>query len=575
MSVRRRLTASLRPVFSAMALSIAARIIQLAAGLILVGAGAWGVAALATESLSDPWLLLVVLAAVAALKAFARYVEQYQGHAVAFGLLAEMRTDFFGRVAPLAPAALSDTRSGDLVDRVMSDVDRVEVFYAHTVAPVVAGVIVPVLTLLGVGIWSGPRLALVLAVAMVLVGLVVPFSSLAAARESAEAAGAAGGELAAHVTDGIQGLTEAVVFDYGDRRLEEMESLAGLVATAEGAAARIDGVRAGLNQLVMAGALVMVALLGAASVRDGTLELPALAGTLAVTLVAFGPLRDLQQVKPSYDRAMASADRIFSIADRSPVVTDPTRPEPVPEQPSALRFEGVTFAYPGRDEGVRDLDLAVEPGTKVAVVGPSGAGKSTIARLAARLWDPDRGRVTVGDRDISRLELSDLRRTVTVVTQESHLLSGTVAENLRLGRPNATPEELRRAARTAALAEDIASLPNEYDAQVGELGVRLSGGQRQRVAIARGLLAGAQVVILDEATSELDVDTEAELLRQIGPALAGRALLVIAHRLATVVDADEIVVMDRGRVVERGTHDELLARGGLYARLWARQRDEL
>lgn len=575
MSTRQRLTASLRPVFSAMALSIAARIVQLAAGLVLVGTGAWGVAALATNTLSDPWLLLVVLAAVATLKALARYVEQYQGHAVAFGLLAEMRTDFFRRAAPLAPAALSDTRSGDLVDRVTSDVDRVEVFYAHTVAPVVAGVVVPVLTVLGVGIWAGPILALVLGVAMVLVGLVVPSSSLRPARRSAEVAAAAGGELAAHVTDGIQGLAEAVVFDYGGRRLEEMDTLAGRVAAAEGEAARIDGVRAGLNQLVIAGTLMVVAALGAGSLQDGTLRLPVLAGTLAVSLVSFGPLRDLQQVKPSYDRAMAAADRIFSIVDRPPLVAAPPHPEPVPEQAPTLRFEGVTFTYPGREEGVRDLDLVVAPATKVAVVGPSGAGKSTIARLAARLWDPDRGRITLGGRDISDLDLSDLRSSVTVVTQESHLLSGTVEQNLRLGRPEAAPEELRRAARTAAVAEDIASLPEGYDTQVGELGTRLSGGQSQRIAVARGLLTGAPVVILDETTSELDVDTEADLLRRIGPALADRAVLIIAHRLTTVVDADEILVLDHGSVVERGTHDQLLALGGLYARLWARQHDEL
>lgn len=575
MTTRQRLTAALRPVSAAMTLSIAARIVQLSAGLFLVGAGAWGVAALATDQLSDPWMLLVALAGVAALKAFARYVEQYQGHAVAFGLLAKMRTDFFRRVAPLAPAALSDTRSGDLVDRVMSDVDRVEVFFAHTVAPVVAGVIVPVLAVVGVGIWAGPWLALVLAVAMFIVGLVVPSSSLPAARRSAEAAAGAGGELAAHVTDGIQGLAEAVVFDYGDRRLQEMEELSDRMAAAEGATARIDGTRAGLNQLVVAGALVAVAALGTTSVRDGTLELPVLAGTLAVTLVAFGPLRDLQQVKPAYDRAIAAADRIFSIADRSPLVTDPPRAAPVPEPAPTLRFEGVSFAYPGREAGVRDLDLVVEPGTKVAVVGPSGAGKSTIARLAARLWDPDRGRITLGGRDISDLELARLRRTVAVVTQESHLLSGTVEENLRLGRPDAHPDELRRAARVAAVADDISSLPNGYDTQVGELGTRLSGGQSQRIAIARGLLTEAPVVILDEATSELDVDTEAELLRALRPAMADRALLIIAHRLATVVDADEILVLDRGAIVERGTHDRLLARGGLYARLWARQRDEL
>lgn len=575
MSAWRRLTTAVRPVRKPMAVSIVARIVQLVAGIALAAAGGWSVAALATGPVKRLGPIFGVLAVLAIIKAVAGYVEQYQGHHVAFGLLAEMRSDFLRQVEPLAPAALTDARSGDLVERVMSDVDRVEVFYAHTLAPVVAGMVVPTVTVAAVSIWVDPRMGLALAVAMLLVGFVVPSVSSRAARGAAERAGTLTGDLAAHVTDGIQGLGEVVVYDYGPRRLGEMERIGDDIWAEEGSVARIDGLRGGLNLLLTGGTLVIVAALGGAEVAVGRMDPATLAATLATALVAFGPLQDLQQLKPSFDRAMAAAARIFAITDLSPVVTDP--PASAPEEPEpVLRFRRVAFTYPGRPvAAVEDVDVEVGPGVRVAVVGPSGAGKSTLPRLAVRFWDPDRGSVTLGDRNVSSLPLDQLRRTVAVVTQESHLFRGTVADNLRLGRPDASHQQMRQAAWTAAIAEEIEALPDAYQTAVGEMGVLLSGGQRQRIALARGLLTAAPLLVLDEATSELDVDTEAEILARLPAALEGRGLLLIAHRLATVVDADEVIVMDEGRVVERGSHRELLAAGGLYARLWARQRDEL
>ncbi|MFP3914563.1 MAG: ABC transporter transmembrane domain-containing protein, partial [Actinomycetota bacterium] len=233
MSSRRRLTAMLRPVAGSMAASVVARIVQLSAGLFLVAGGAWGAASMAEGRLDSPGALAAALAGAAAVKAVARYLEQYRGHDVAFGLLASMRSEFFRRVEPLAPAALADTRSGDLVERVMSDVDRVEVFFAHTVAPAVAGVAVPALTLAGLAWWADPRLAALVGVAMALVGWLVPWLADRSARESARVAAAASGDLAAHITDSTQGLADTVLFSYGDRRDREMDDRAARLAGAE------------------------------------------------------------------------------------------------------------------------------------------------------------------------------------------------------------------------------------------------------------------------------------------------------------------------------------------------------
>ena len=554
-----------------MAASIGARLVHMVADLGLVTMGAWGVASLALGADVGVWSLVGVLVVLSAVKAVARYVEQYRGHDVAFRLLSAMRVDFFRALEPLAPAALAGDRSGDLVDRVMSDVDRVEVFYAHTVAPIVSGMAVPLMTVVGVALWAHPSLALVLLTAMVVVGWVVPAVGNRVGASAAARAGAAAGTSAAHLTDGIQGLGDVITFGYGRRRLDEMSARADATARAERSAARIDGVRNGVNEAFAGAGFVTVGWLGMSLVDTGAVDIPVLAGTLAATLVAFTPLRDLQDVRPAFQRAMAAADRVFAIVDRSPVVTDGAGEASA----GGLSFHGVTFSYPDGPPVLSDLDLSVSRGSTVAVVGPSGAGKSTIASLAVRFWDPDAGTVRLGGVDLRDLSLSSLRRSVTVVSQRSHLFAGTIADNLRLGRPDASLGEMVDATTAAAVADEIEALPNGFDTEVGELGLRLSGGQRARICLARALLVDAPVMVLDEITADLDVDTEATVLDRLRPVLADRALLVIAHRVTTVVDADEVVVLDDGRVAERGTHVELMEAGGLYARLWARQLDRV
>jgi subfamily B ATP-binding cassette protein MsbA len=279
----------------------------------------------------------------------------------------------------------------------------------------------------------------------------------------------------------------------------------------------------------------------------------------------------------AYQEAIGAARRVFELLETAPAIADPPAPRALPRPPAGeVRLEAVTFRYqPDLPPALHAVDLRLAPGEIVALVGPSGAGKTTLASLLPRFWDVTEGRITLDGVDVRDLPVPELRGAIGIVPQEPALFSGTVAENIAYARPAATAAEVEAAARAAHAHEFIERLPQGYATVVGERGVKLSGGQRQRVAIARALLKDPAVLILDEATSSLDTESERLIEDAMERLLVGRTTLIIAHRLSTVRRADRLVVLDRGRVVEEGTHDALLARGGLYARLYQRQfRDE-
>jgi ABC-type multidrug transport system fused ATPase/permease subunit len=296
-------------------------------------------------------------------------------------------------------------------------------------------------------------------------------------------------------------------------------------------------------------------------------------GELIAFLVALGllnpPLKGLAEVHSLAQRARAGAERVFEIIDRAPAIPD-TGAVDLDRAEVALAFEAVTFDY-GDAPVLRGLSLSVPPGRTVALVGASGSGKSTAAALVSRLYDPTGGRLTLGGHDLRDLTLTSLRRHVAVVAQEPFLFDDTVAANIALGRPNAPRADVIAAARVANAHDFVSALPHGYDTRIDELGLRLSGGQRQRICIARAVLRDAPVLVLDEATSALDAESEFAVQEALDRLSADRTVLAIAHRLSTIRDADEIVVLDQGRVVERGRHADLLARDGAYAALVRRQ----
>jgi len=309
---------------------------------------------------------------------------------------------------------------------------------------------------------------------------------------------------------------------------------------------------------------------------------------LAVTITSFQAAQGLNNVINDFKVSVISARRLFELMDQKPAVVDAAAAASVDGQqsggvarrPIGFGFTGVSFAYPG--EGgqpprsvLHDISFEVPAGRHVALVGASGSGKSTVANLLLRFWDADEGRISVDGLPVVDYPLESLRDRIAVVSQRSYLFNTTIGENIRMGRPGASQAEVDAAARRAHLETWIGSLPAGYDTPVGEMGSKVSGGQRQRIAIARALLKDAPILILDEATSSLDVESEREVNAAIRELAADRTVLTIAHRLSTVINAEEILVLEHGRIVERGIHTDLLARCGVYARLFAIQQDEV
>jgi ATP-binding cassette subfamily B protein len=313
--------------------------------------------------------------------------------------------------------------------------------------------------------------------------------------------------------------------------------------------------------------LAVVLLIGGREVIENNLSIGDFTVFYTYLVLLIGPMRTLGISLGMAQRAVASGNRLFEILDREPRVTSPPDAPPLPDGPGRVEFRSVGLSYDGAEPSLTGIDLEVEAGRTVALVGPTGSGKTSLVALIARLYDPTEGSVLVDGADLRTIDVKSLRRSIAFVADDSFLFSATVAENIAYARHDATPEEIERAARRAQAHEFISALPAGYETVVGERGLTLSGGQRQRVAIARALLAEPRVLILDDATSSVDARTEEAIKSGLREVMAGRTTFVVAHRLSTISLADEIVVMDGGRIVDRGTHEELLGRSPLYAEI--------
>ena len=511
------------------------------------------------------WLIPLAFLAVSVVKGFGSYGQTVLMNRVGLRVVTVLQSQMFDRIVRADLAFLHGDATGKLISRFTNDVN----FLREAVIKTVTGSVRDLLTvvvLVGVMFYTHWVLATMAFVVFPASVFPIVYIGRRLRRVSAETQ-AELGVLTAMLDDVFKGVRQVKAYgmeEHEQRRADGMfESIFRFILKAARVRARSYPIMETLGGLAIAAVLFY----GGYQVLAGETTVGKLIAFLTALVMAFQPIRSLAALNASLQEGLAAAQRIFTMIDYRPQIVDRPGAAPLQVTDGAIRYDGVSFSYGDGIPALRDVAIAVEPGQKVALVGPSGAGKSTVLNLLPRFHDVSSGAVTVDGQDVRAVTIESLRRSIALVSQETGLFNATVRENIAYGDPDADEAAIVAAARDAAAHEFIAELPQGYDTVIGEGGLRLSGGQRQRLSIARAMLRDAPILLLDEATSSLDTQSERLVQEALKRLMAGRTTLVIAHRLSTVIDADRIYVLDRGRVVEQGSHAELLARNGLYAEL--------
>ena len=517
---------------------------------------------------TDAWMLLLVSAgaiAATSVQAIATYISRINMAKIGQHIVAAVQKRMFTQIMHADLAWVSNTHSGRFISGFLYDANRVRDTITTSVIDFGQNLLT-VFALVGAMFWLNWKLALMGAAVIPVVGLVVRQLGRRT-RKAAKLNMEGSGDLTAVISEALKGIRVVKAYDQettesarASRTIDRVRHNAMKAIKARSMASPITGMLSGIG-------VAAVIYFGGRSVQTGFLTIGDLGGFLSAMLLAYEPLKKLANTQTLMHEGVAAAARIFPILDIEPSITAPEDAKPLDIEDGAIRFENVHFHYGDGTPALNGVDIEVPKGHTVALVGPSGAGKSTILNLVPRFYDPTSGRVLIDGQDVRDVTLSSLRAASSLVTQEPFLFDDTIRANIAYGSPGATDAEIEEAARNAAAHEFIAALPKGYDTIVGEAGFKLSGGQRQRIAIARAMLKNAAILLLDEATSALDTASEIQVQNALSRLMEGRTTLVIAHRLSTIKHANTICVIDEGRVVERGSHAELVAHGGLYAEL--------
>lgn len=561
-----------------MAAAVALGVATIGSGIGLMATAAYLIASAALQpSIAELQVAIVGVRFFGLSRGVFRYLERLVSHDLTLRVLGRLRRWFFRALEPLVPARTVEMRSSDLLTRVVSDVESLQNFFIRAVAPPLVAALVAVGAGLVLGIYSW-ELAFTFVVAYAATAVVVPLVVIRLGAATGAGLVSVRSDLAMAVADGIEGIADLLVFGRDEYQKRLVNELSRSSSDVRERAARVEALGTAGVTFVTHATVWLVMVMAIPMVGNGRFTGVGLAVVCLVAMAAFEAVQPLPAAARGMSEQLEAADRIFAILDEKPAVDDPvgSSVEVRMDGISTVELSGVSFSYPGASrEALRDCNLVIGGGRRVAVVGPSGSGKSTLANLLLRFWDPTEGEIRLVGRPLGAYSHEALRTAIGVLPQQTDLFTGTIRDNLLLAEPDAGQIDLDRAAQTAGLLDTIRAFPDGWETWIGEHGMQLSGGQRRRLALARLVLRDPRVVVLDEPTSGLDPVTEDRVMRSVLELFAGRTTIVITHRLVAMDRFDEIVVLDRGRIIERGEHAELMAAAGLYRQLHDAQQLEL
>jgi ATP-binding cassette subfamily C protein CydC len=566
----RRLLKLLKPHRMAMFVGLLPAMAAATAAVGLLAVSGWFIAAAAFAGLTPltahAFNMLhpsVAIRFFAILRTLSRYLERILNHDTTFKILTTLRTWLYTRIAPLAPSGLTDFRQGDLLNRLVADVDALDNLFIRVMTPtIVAGFIT--LAVPGLLAAYSPAAAWALLVFLVVAGLLVPIGSQRLGAATGRNLTHHSAQLRTHLVEGLQGMADLLVFNAGQRQIKRIWTAHRNLVKGQARMSLINGAAAAATTLLAGGALWSVLYIGVDLVAYRSLDGAHLALMAFATLAAFEAILPLSAAYQYLGQTRRAAGRLNEIVDRPPPISFPATA--VKPANTGVVFDNVSFRYHLAAAPVLEaFDLAIAPGEHVAIMGATGAGKSTLVSLLCRFWDPVAGSVRIGNVDLRQWPEAQLRQSLAVVSQQAHLFNTSIRENLLWAKPDAEEDELWEALDKARLKTFVAGLANGLDTWTGELGQLISGGEARRLAVAQALLRDAPIWILDEPTEGLDATNERELMATIQTLTAQRTLLLITHRPAGLAAMDRVVILENGRMAEAGTYESLMAANGRLA----------
>ncbi|WP_297137458.1 ABC transporter ATP-binding protein, partial [Terrisporobacter sp.] len=482
---------------------------------------------------------IAVIIACGILRGVLRYIEQYSGHYIAFTILAILRDKVFKALRKLSPAKLESKEKGNLISVITSDIELLEVFYAHTIAPIAIAIITSII--MSVILYMiNPIFGIVSAVYYIVVGYLIPvisskFGNVAGMEYRQEFA-----KTNSHLLESLKGIKEILLFDQGQNRLNEINRNSDILESKMSGIKKHEGIIKAFTDVTIMAAILTFLFISINLYQNNTINIGQALVAIVILSSSFGPTVALSNLSNNLVQTLACAQRLFNILDEVPAVEEVSGDMEL--QGTEIKVENVNFAYKDRDENLlKDINLEIKPGDKIGILGESGCGKSTLLKLLMRFWDVNEGSISLDNKNIKTMPTKALRRSQSLVTQETFLFNDTIENNIKIGKKDATREEVIEACKKASIHEFIETLPKGYETNAGELGSNFSSGEKQRLGIARAFLHNADILILDEPTSNLDTLNEAEILKTINNQCSEKTIIMVSHRKSSVSICDKKV----------------------------------